>query len=542
MSDITDECIREVSLIFDTFPNGVHVAYSFIERVYEQCISGPLKAALTAARRDHPNSYVTLAYEFHQTARGLSQAICEQTRQQLSMGVLDDFVDSIFGSFCADLYQAERDLLEGSLRADVQSWQVQQFGAPLSKSKGRSRHLEHLQKRLLGYRSSEIRLAELQASSAEELGLVELPDASQLRPAEIVSVDLALSFVQRCKAAVERQLWLDRTPHRKMDLVHLFGLMSKFLGRHLQVALRIGIKKLETTLPGPQTPDADPTVQFFDLVQIIDMVQQTVVRFYEDELLPALGRSEAVDAAARKKAMFEKALDLLVADGMHKAIDVVVAQVAYTLKAEQRLDVFDVKSASSDALASTSSVSLEKTPSSACMKCCEYLQRYFSVMFQCFDPATLDVLLLELGQRLFKSVHFHRFLYLRLIVFPQSHSNTFAVFRNHTCGCPALSLVSLRPYARLWIWYLTVFCFSDAEYYLENITRLNCVKVHRQFSALCEVARLFEIAPEEMPKYFADTAKFRDGFTEEELRQALRQRPDYRVVARHLPSDRCKIT
>ncbi|KAK9460691.1 exocyst complex component Sec10-like protein [Lipomyces oligophaga] len=266
-----------------------------------------------------------------------------------------------------------------------------------------------------------------------------------------------------------------------------------------------------------RTENVEPLVTFLELVNVGDLIQQMVEVFYEKELVSRkfVDRTNFLSHAVNEKRRFEQMLDEKVAQGLNRGIDVLIEQVDFILRTEQKQDEFNIDHFTVVANATTlgyttttvsgdqSFIDSRMGPTNAALKVVKTVGTHTKLLVGSTDKNTLDVFLGEVGLRLYGSLGKH--------------------IKRQT--------ISVDGGAVLLI--------SDLNYYYQFVeTQLRQRTLIPYFTALREIAQLYLIdtrSAKEIGIVMSDVVQKFAGFvTAEDVLEYVERRADWLLIKRRV--------
>lgn len=172
--------------------------------------------------------------------------------------------------------------------------------------------------------------------------------------------------------------------------------MSKFtdifLSSNIRAMERLSVKE------GSMKNEA---MQFFELINVGDLIIQMVDLYYQEMVAPYIDASDFLSDISVEKKAFERVLDDMVASGMDKAINSLMSLVELTLMQEQALTDFNPPE----------NKVMDLKPSKACLKVIDCLESHTRVLTGTGDKHILEIFFQEIGIRFFSVIckHLKRF-------------------------------------------------------------------------------------------------------------------------------------
>lgn len=233
----------------------------------------------------------------------------------------------------------------------------------------------------------------------------------------LFSIELVLDLVHKGKESLERAaLFVTLGGHTgeeaKEQCEAIFIALVQTVGqRHVKSGFDKAVEHLSHYNPR-DTPSVEegeqhsvqPLVQFLELVNVGDLIQQMLDVFYEQELvsLKLSDRNDFLNPAVKEKKKFEQMLDERVAAGLNTGIDVLINEVDYLLATTQKATDFNPGVAGTDG-----SATLDIGPSETAKKIVDLVSSHTKILVGSTDKNVLDVFNQEIGMRLFASLCKH---------------------------------------------------------------------------------------------------------------------------------------
>ncbi|KAJ6259899.1 Recyclin-1 [Drechslerella dactyloides] len=317
----------------------------------------------------------------------------------------------------------------------------------------------------------------------------------------LFSIELALDLVHKAKAALERAACFVRFggqigEEAKEQCEQIFISLIQTLGqRHVRSGFDKAVNHLSQYNPRElSTADEDdqvivkPLVQFMELVNVGDLIQQMLDVFYEQELVAhrLSDRHDFLNPALKEKKRFEQMLDERVAAGLNTGIDVLIKEVDYVFAKTQKPTDYN-PGITGDCLTP------DIGPSEAARKVIDLVGSHTKLLVGSTDKNVLDVFNQEVGMRLWTSI----------------------------CKHLKIQRISIDG---------AIVLISDVNHYTQFIVKLRNSGLTQYYNALRELAQIYLIDPQhakQMAAVIADGTRFKGIFTVEEVYEFVTRRSDW---------------
>ncbi|KAK6344014.1 F-box protein: endocytic membrane traffic, recycling ReCYcling 1 [Orbilia brochopaga] len=317
----------------------------------------------------------------------------------------------------------------------------------------------------------------------------------------LFSIELALDLVHKAKTALERAACFVRFggqigEEAKEQCEQIFISLVQTLGqRHVKSGFDKAVTHLSQYNPRElSTADEDeqvivkPLVQFMELVNVGDLIQQMLDVFYEQELVAhrLSDRHDFLNPALKEKKRFEQMLDERVAAGLNTGIDVLIKEVDYVFAKTQKPTDYNPGIVGEH-------MTPDIGPSDAARKVVELVSSHTKLLVGSTDKNVLDVFNQEVGMRLWTSI----------------------------CKHLKIQRISIDG---------AIVLISDVNHYTQFIVRLRNSGLTQYYNALRELAQIYLIDPQhakQMAAVIADGTRFKGIFTVEEVYEFVTRRSDW---------------
>ncbi|KAF3916788.1 Recyclin-1 [Dactylellina cionopaga] len=317
----------------------------------------------------------------------------------------------------------------------------------------------------------------------------------------LFSIELALDLVHKAKAALERAACFVRFggqigEEAKEQCEQIFISLIQILGqRHVKSGFDKAVTHLSQYNPRElSTAEEDeqvivkPLVQFMELVNVGDLIQQMLDVFYEQELVAQKlsDRHDFLNPAVKEKKRFEQMLDGRVAAGLNNGIDVLIKEVDYVFAKTQKPTDYN-PGIVGDAL------STDIGPSEAARKVVDLVASHTKLLVGSTDKNVLDVFNQEVGMRLWSSI----------------------------CKHLKIQRISIDG---------AIVLISDINHYTQFIVKLRNSGLTQYYNALRELVQIYLIDAQhakQMAAVIADGTRFKGIFTVEEVYEFVTRRSDW---------------
>ncbi|KAF3912121.1 Recyclin-1 [Orbilia brochopaga] len=317
----------------------------------------------------------------------------------------------------------------------------------------------------------------------------------------LFSIELALDLVHKAKTALERAACFVRFggqigDEAKEQCEQIFISLIQTLGqRHVKSGFDKAVTHLSQYNPRElSTAEQDeqvivkPLVQFMELVNVGDLIQQMLDVFYEQELVAhrLSDRHDFLNPALKEKKRFEQMLDERVAAGLNTGIDVLIKEVDYVFAKTQKPTDYNPGIVGDQ-------LTPDIGPSEAARKVVELVGSHTKLLVGSTDKNVLDVFNQEVGMRLWTSI----------------------------CKHLKIQRISVDG---------AIVLISDVNLYTQFIIRLRNSGLTQYYNALRELAQIYLIDPQhakQMAAVIADGTRFKGIFTVEEVYEFVTRRSDW---------------
>lgn len=320
----------------------------------------------------------------------------------------------------------------------------------------------------------------------------------------LFSLELALNVIQKGREAIERSAkFVAAGPHlaklAKSSCESVFVELVQNLGH---VHVKSGFERALDTLDKYNSAEAqkltsrgsgknvEPLVIFIELVNIGDLIQQMIHMFYEQELASPgyidCGNSLAPAITAKRK--FDKMVDEQVAHGLNRGLDVLLVQIDYIYRTQQKPSDFLV----------TSYDEITDKPTATAQAVVDLLKFHTGLLAGSTDISVIDVFKQEVGTRFFGCL----------------------------CRHIKTQTISVIGASRL---------LQDLNLYSTFIETLNQRPLNPYFTALKEVGLLYLINGQqtmELAQRLTDVARYQGVFQADELLEFVERREDWVKIRR----------
>ncbi|KAF3940171.1 Recyclin-1 [Dactylella cylindrospora] len=317
----------------------------------------------------------------------------------------------------------------------------------------------------------------------------------------LFNIELALDLVHKAKSSLERAAYFVRFggqtgEEAKEQCEQIFITLIQILGqRHVKSGFDKAVNHLSQYNPRElSTAEEDeqvivkPLVQFMELVNVGDLIQQMVDVFYEQELVAAKlsDRNDFLNPALKEKKRFEQMLDERVAAGLNTGIDVLIKEVDYVFAKTQKPTDYNPGIVGDN-------THMDIGPSEAARKVVDLVSSHTRLLVGSTDKNVLDVFNQEVGMRLWASI----------------------------CKHLKIQRISIDG---------AVVLISDINHYTQFIVRLRNSGLTQYYNALRELVQIYLIDPQhakQMAAVIADGARFKGIFRVEEVYEFVTRRSDW---------------
>lgn len=323
----------------------------------------------------------------------------------------------------------------------------------------------------------------------------------------LFSLELALNIIQKGREAIERSAkFVAAGGHlaklAKSSCESIFVELVQSLGH---VHVKSGFTRALDTLDKYNSAEAqklaprggrdsqatvEPLAIFIELVNIGDLIQQMIHMFYEQELASPgyIDRGNSLAPAVTAKRRFDKMVDEHVAHGLNRGLDVLLAQIDYIYRTQQKPSDFLV----------TSYDELTDKPTATAQAVVDLLQFHTGLLAGSTDISIIDVFQQEVGTRFFGCLCRH--------------------IKHHT--------ISILGASRL---------LQDLNLYSTFIETLKQRPLNPYFTALKEVGLLYLINGQqilELAQRLTDLTRYQGVFQADELLEFVEHREDWVKIRR----------
>ncbi|EPS39347.1 hypothetical protein H072_6878 [Dactylellina haptotyla CBS 200.50] len=318
----------------------------------------------------------------------------------------------------------------------------------------------------------------------------------------LFSIELALDLVHKAKGALERAACFVRFGGRigeeaKDQCEQIFISLIQILGqRHVKSGFDKAVTHLSQYNPRElSTAEEDdqvivkPLVQFMELVNVGDLIQQMLDVFYEQELIAhrLSDRNDFLNPAVKEKKRFEQMLDERVAAGLNTGIDVLIKEVDYVFAKTQKPTDYN------PGVVGEPGLPTDLGPSEAARKVVDLVASHTKLLVGSTDKNVLDVFNQEVGMRLWSSI----------------------------CKHLKIQRISIDG---------AIVLISDVNHYTSFIVKLRNSGLTQYYNALRELSQIYLIDPQhakQMAAVIADGTRFKGIFTVEEVYEFVTRRSDW---------------
>ena len=137
------------------------------------------------------------------------------------------------------------------------------------------------------------------------------------------------------------------------------------------------------------------SLQFFELIQIADMISQMVDVYYRQDIKCWIDESDFLSEIVMEKKAFMRLIDDQVAIGMDKSIQVLVDQVDLIMLRD---------SVAADYNPADGQFNLDVKPTKACLKITACIDAHTKILSEVADKNVIEVFYSEIAIRLFKYI------------------------------------------------------------------------------------------------------------------------------------------
>lgn len=322
----------------------------------------------------------------------------------------------------------------------------------------------------------------------------------------LFSLELTLSIIAVARTAIRRARTFAKLPgplgqSAKKRAEELFVDLVGIIGdKHIHLGFQSALSTLNQYDPkkygrlvassegGEDVMTVEPLAIFAELVNIGDLIQQTIHVFFEQELAaPKLvDRNDFVAPSVNTKRRFEQMLDKWVADGLGRGIDVLIEQIDFVLMTVQLASDYNPLPGSPPEVGATG----------AAKQVCSLVKSHVFLLVGSTEKTVLDVFQQEVGLRLYHSL----------------------------CKHIKRQTISQEGAIRL---------ISDMNYYYEFILTLRQRQLYPYYEALKQVSQLFLIDSadgRQIGVAISDMSRFKCVLSSDELVEFVRRRRDWPIV------------
>ncbi|ODQ81309.1 hypothetical protein BABINDRAFT_33767 [Babjeviella inositovora NRRL Y-12698] len=268
--------------------------------------------------------------------------------------------------------------------------------------------------------------------------------------------------------------------HIGSSFTKAIALLNSYDPTKLFLGARTEINKISTV---------EPLVIFTELVNLADLIQQTLHIFYQENLVHSKiinPNQDFLNPIVGTKKKFETSLDSYVANGLNVGIDVLVHEIQFVFESLQTVTDYHPPNFG---------------PTACALKNVEILKNHVNLLQGSTDKAIIDVFQQEIGERFFA-----------------------AIVKNmkHRCVISTDGAITL---------------IADLNYYYDFILSLRQKPLVPLFTALKNVGSMFLIDGTDaktLGKMCSDLGKFNGVFTQEDIYEFVQRRSDWAVIKRHV--------
>ena len=338
----------------------------------------------------------------------------------------------------------------------------------------------------------------------------------------LFSLEVALNLVHMAKGSIDRAATFAKVKgifeaDARSECEAIFIMLLKTLGdRHVKAGFDQAVAQLAKYNPRAASdhnqPGVAPLINFLELVNVGDLIQQMIDVFYEQELIAKklTDRNDFLNPTVKEKKRFEQMLDERVAAGLNKGIEVLMAEVEFVCATTQNVEDFNP-----GATGMVINQIVDISPSKTAIWVVEVVSAHTKMLVGSTDKNMLDVFNQEVGLRLFTILckHLKR---QRISV-----AGSIRLIRYAVRSPMGLSEPNWR---------------SDMNHYYVFIQSLKNKDLLQYFKALRELAQIYMIDPsdaKELATIIADNERFLGIFRAEEVYEFAERRADwYQVKSR----------
>lgn len=322
----------------------------------------------------------------------------------------------------------------------------------------------------------------------------------------LFSLELTLSIIAVARTAIRRAREFANLPgplgqSAKKRAEELFVDLVGIIGdKHIYLGFQSALNTLNQYDPkkygrlvasgegGEDIMTVEPLAIFAELVNIGDLIQQTIHVFFEQELAAPkiVDRHDFVAPSVNTKRRFEQMLDKWVADGLSRGIDVLIEQIDFVLMTVQLASDYNPLPGSPPEVGATG----------AAKQVISLVKSHVYLLVGSTEKSVLDVFQQEVGLRLYHSL----------------------------CKHIKRQTISQEGAIRL---------ISDMNYYYEFILTLRQRQLYPYYEALKQISQLFLIDSadgRQIGVAISDMSRFKCVLSSDELVEFVRRRRDWPVV------------
>ncbi|TPX31646.1 hypothetical protein SmJEL517_g05071 [Synchytrium microbalum] len=321
----------------------------------------------------------------------------------------------------------------------------------------------------------------------------------------LISLELCLNLMHTNKEALGRCLVITNACMKDKMIKNVEKIFCSLIDivseKHLRPALdnavsRLGMPLGSTGDLAAPVEDNMDSIQFFELIHIADLVQQMIDVYYQEDVKPWIDESDFLSDVAVDKKTFERLLDDKVAQGMDKAIQILVAQVEAILVGEQKPKDFNP---------TDKAAVIDVKETVACGKVLACLVTNLKQLSAVTDKNTLEVFYGEIGIRLFNVLIKN-------------------IKRQQISQTGAMQLI------------------FDLNKYYSWASSLHVPHVTKLFVVLKEVGNLFLAeGGQDLKTLIHDQHVYGSALKIEEIYELLQSRTDYKKIQKYVESKECCI-
>lgn len=287
-------------------------------------------------------------------------------------------------------------------------------------------------------------------------------------------------------------------PEAREQMVKIFVDLVQIVGKdHVEVGFERALKTLgeydpkkhgRIILKNETQQAVEPLAIFAELVNLGDLIQQTIHLFFQQELVAnkLIDPNDFGSPAVNAKRIFEQMLDDKVGEGLGRGIDVLIEQIDFILMTEQLGSDFDPLPGTLPELG----------PTQAAKDVVSLIQSHIDLIGPSIDQSLLDLFEQEVGMRLWNSICKH-------------------IKRCWISVDGAITLI------------------SDINWYHAFILSLKQKQLYPYYDALKQVAQLYLISPEDGKQLgiaLSDFNRFKGVIPSDELMQFMQRRRDWNRI------------